>query len=216
MPRRPLLRSLSCLIIVSVLVIASTAWPQLQNSIGRVPALEGQATVLRQGRFPPEPLALQRSVFEEDIVETGLASKVRITLTDTTVISLGEHSRLELRRFAHDARGQTQTAHLTVAVGIFRAIINKLVPSSTFEVTTPTAIAAIRGTDLMGEVTPNSTAIVALEGTVMVTNVRPDFRGLAILAEGAGTTVTANQPPTTPTQWSPSRIEALQQATTVR
>jgi hypothetical protein len=181
-----------------------------------VTALEGQATVLRQGQFAPEPLDLQRSVFEEDIIETGLASKVRITLLDTTVISLGEQSRLELRRFAHNAREQTRTARLTLAVGIFRAIINKIMPSSTFEVTTPTAIAAIRGTDLMGEVTPNSTAVVVLEGTVTLTNVRPNFRGIAVLTEGEGSTVTADQPPTTPTRWSPSRIEALQQATTVR
>jgi hypothetical protein len=215
MLRRPLLWCLGILSFMSLL-IASTVWPQAQNSIGRVTALEGQATVLHQGRFAPEPLALQKPVFEEDIIETGLASKIKITLIDATVISLGEQSRLELRRFAHNAREQTRTARLTLAVGIFRAIINTLVPSSTFEVTTPTAIAAIRATDLMGEVTPNSTAVVVLEGTVTLANVRPDFRGTAVLTEGEGSTVTADQPPTTPTRWSPSRIEALQRATTVR
>ncbi len=100
-----------------MLLITSTAWPQARNSIGRVTALQGEATVLRQGRFAPEPLALQRPVFEEDIIETGLASKVKLTLIDETVISLGEQSRLELRRFAHDARERTRTARLTVMRG---------------------------------------------------------------------------------------------------
>jgi hypothetical protein len=216
MPRLPLLWSLGGLSFVGMLLIASTAWPQAQNSIGRVTALEGEATVLRQGQFAAEPLTLQRPVFQEDIIETGPDTKVRITLIDTTVISLGEQSRLELRRFAYDAREHTRTASLTVAAGIFRAIINTLVPSSTFEVTTPTAIADIRGTDLMGEVTPNSTAIVVLEGTVTISNVRPIFRGLATLTPGTGMTVTADQAPATPTRWSTSRIEALQQATTAR
>jgi len=216
MRRLPLLRPLVGLSFVGMLLMASTAWPQPQNSIGRVMALEGEVTVLRQGRFAPEPLALQGPVFQEDIIETGMASKVRITLIDTTVISLGAQSRLEMRRFPHDAREQTRTTRLTIAVGVFRTIVNKLMPSSTFEVTTPTAIAAIRGTDLMGEVTPNSTAIVVVEGTAMISNARPTFRGIVTLMEGTGTTVTADQSPTTPTRWSTSRIEALQQATTVR
>jgi hypothetical protein len=161
-------------------------------------------------------LALHKPLFQEDIIETGVASKVGITLTDTTVISLGEQTRLELRQFLHDARQQTHTGRFAVATGLFRAIVKKLIPQSIFEVTTPTAVAAIRGTDLMGEVTAQSTAIVVLEGTVTVANVRPRFRGLATLAEGMGTTVTEDQPPGTPTRWSESRIEALRKATAIQ
>jgi hypothetical protein len=87
---------------------------------------------------------------------------------------------------------------------------------STVEVITPTAIAAIRGTDLMGEVTADSTAIVVLEGTVGVSNVRPMFRGLSTLTPGMGTTVKADEPPSTPTRWSESRIEGLRKATAVQ
>src|SRR5688500_5530659 len=91
--RRPLRRSLVGLIFLSMLFMvfmAATTWPQAPESIGRITALEGQATVLRQGRFRAEPLALHTPLFEEDIIETAMASKLRITLTDTTVISLGE------------------------------------------------------------------------------------------------------------------------------
>ncbi len=101
-------------------------------------------------------------------------------------------------------------------MGIFRAIVKQLIPQSTFEIITPTAVAAIRGTDLMGEVTEKSTAIVVLEGAVMISNVRPLFRGLATLSPGAGTTVTADQPPSAPTKWSESRVEALRKATTIQ
>jgi hypothetical protein len=133
----------------------TTAHAQYGKSIGHVTALEGKVTALHQGKFAPEPLTLRKPVFQEDIIETDRASKVRITLTDATVISLAEHSRLELRHFSHDAPQQTRVGRFVMSLGVFRAILKEFLPQSAFEVITPTAIAAIRGTDLMGEVTPD-------------------------------------------------------------
>src|SRR5262245_48985790 len=75
------------------LLCCAAAHSQQPKSIGQVTALEGKVTVVRQGKFAPEPLTLQKAVFPEDIIETDRTSKVRITLTDATVISLGEQSR---------------------------------------------------------------------------------------------------------------------------
>ena len=198
------------------LLADATAHAQQAKSLGHVTGLEGNVTVLRQGKFAPEPLTLQKPVFQEDIIDTDRASKVRITLTDATVISLAEQSRLELKQFSYDARQQTRSGRLAISLGIFRAILKEMIASSNFEVTTPTAVAAIRGTDLMGEIAADSTAIVVLEGTVAVSNVRPEFRGLSTLTPGMGTTVRNDAPPSTPTSWSESRIEALRKATAIR
>lgn len=216
MPRLLLQRSLVGLSLLGMLLMASTAWAQSRESIGRVTAIEGQVTVLHQGRFAPEPLAIQKPIFQEDIIQTDAGAKIRITLIDATVISLGEKSRLELKQFLHDARQQTHTGRLTIPSGIFRAVVKKLIPQSTFEVITPTAVASIRGTDLMGEVTADSTSIVVLEGTVMISNIRPRFRGLTTLMPGTGTTVKDDEPPSAPTRWSESRIEALRKATALQ
>jgi hypothetical protein len=189
---------------------------QQPKSIGRVTALEGKVTVLRQGKFAPEPLTLQKPVFQEDIIETDRASKVRITLSDAMVISLGEQSRLELQQFSHDVRQQTRAGRLAIAWGVFRAILKDMTSPSGVEVITPTAVAAIRGTDLMGEVTADSAAIVVLEGTVAVSNVRPMVHGVSTLTPGMGTTVKAGEPPSTPTRWSESRIEGLRRATALQ
>ncbi len=198
------------------LLPAAAAHAQQPKSIGQVTALEGKVTVLRQGKFAPEPVTLQKPVFQEDIIETDRASKVRITLSDATVISLGEQSRFELKQFSYDARQQTRSSRLAIAWGFFRAILQEMTSPSSVEVITPTAIAAIRGTDLMGEVTADSTAIVVLEGTVVVSNVRPTFRGLSTLMPGMGTTVKGDEPPSTPTRWSESRIEGLRRATALQ
>jgi hypothetical protein len=198
------------------LLPSAAAHAQYGKSIGHVMALEGQVTVLHQGKFAPEPLALRKPVFQEDIIETAAASKVRIALTDETVISLAERSRLELRQFSHEPQQQARAGRIAIASGVFRAILKEIMPQSAFEIITPTAVAAIRGTDLMGEVTQTSTAIVVLEGAVVVSNAQVRFRGLTTLTPGMGTTVTSDEPPRTPTQWSEARIEALRRATTIQ
>jgi hypothetical protein len=215
MRRFPLPRFLGGLIVFGMFCMAPGVWSQPQDSIGRVTAVEGRATVLHQGRFAPEAMTLQKPVFQEDIIETDVASKVRITLTDSTVISLGERSRLELKQFLYDPRQQTRTARFTIPSGVFRTVVKALIPQSTVEIITGIALAAVRGTDLMGEVSAESTAIVVLEGTVVVSNVRPRFNAVATLTPGMGTTVVDEQPPGAVTKWSESRIEALRRATTI-
>jgi hypothetical protein len=215
MKRSSRLWSLVVPVFMLLLSTASFAYAQQEPSIGKVTALEGRATVLRQGRFAPEPMAAQTRIFEGDIIQTEVASKVRITLIDDTVISLGEQSRLEMRQFAYVSGQQTRTARFAIPTGFFRAIVKTIFPQSSIEVITPTAIAAIRGTDLMGEVTADSAAIVVIEGSVVISDVRPLFRGLTTLTQGMGVTMAASQPPPTPTRWSESRIEALRRATTV-
>jgi hypothetical protein len=210
-----LLRLLVVLGLFSLLPFTA-AHAQHGKSIGQVTALEGKVTVLHQGRFAPELLTLRMPVFQEDIIETDRASKVRITLTDATVISLAEQSRLELRHFSHDAPRQTRVGRFVMSLGVFRAILMEIISQSAFEVITPTAVAAIRGTDLMGEVTPDSTAIVVLEGTIVVSTVRPGVTGIATLTPGMGTTVRSDEPPSAPTRWSESRVEMLRRATTIQ
>jgi ferric-dicitrate binding protein FerR (iron transport regulator) len=205
-------------LMLGLLSLLSSGASQAQDggSIGQVTGLEGKVTVLPQGKFAPELLTLRRPVFREDIIETDRAAKVRITLTDATVISLGELSRLELKEFSQETRQQTRAGRFAMTLGVFRAILKEMMPPSTFEVTTPTAIAAIRGTELMGEVSPNSTAIVVLDGSVGVSNIRPNVPEQVVLSPGMGTTVPSGQSPSAPTRWSESRIEALRRATTLR
>jgi hypothetical protein len=198
------------------LLPCAAADAQQPKSTGQVTALEGKVTVVHQGKSAAEPLTLRNPVFEEDIIETDRASKVRIILSDATVISLGEQSRLELKPFSHHARQQKRSNHLAVAWGLFRAIFKEITSSLSAEVSTPTAVAAIRGTDLMGEVTADSTSIVVLEGAVPVFNIRPTVRGVVTLTSGMGTTVKSNTPPSAPTQWSESRIEGLRRATALQ
>jgi hypothetical protein len=206
---------LMVVVVASVLATGPSAAAQQRESIGTVTALEGKATVRHYGGQTPQPLRVQSPVHGQDAIQTEAASKLQVTFNDGTVVYLGEKSTLEITRFVYSPQ-QTQRSLLTVSLGVFRAIVKKLLPSATFEVTTPTAIAAIRGTEFMGEVRPDATSFVVLEGTVTLYNVRTVFRGIVTLTEGMGSTVRDDQPPSPPTKWGEARIEALRRATTIR
>lgn len=207
---------LGVLMVVPVLLVGSSAETQPAESIGTVTALEGRATVQHYGSATPQPLGLQSPVYQQDVVHTQAASKLQLTFADDTVVNLSEQSRLEITRFVYSPQEQTQRSMLTISTGVFRAIAQRLLPQSTFEVTTPTAIAAIRGTDFMAEVTPEATAVVTLEGVVVVFGVDAIFRGPVTLTEGMGSTVRRNWHPTPPNKWGEERIEGLRRATTIR
>jgi hypothetical protein len=224
---KPMMRSLSMkrwlwlwlLIVVVVLPVLSaglSAEAQQGESIGRVTMLEGRATVRRDGSSTPQPLRVQSPVYQQDAIRTGAASKLQVTFVDDTVVNLGEKSTLEITRFVYSPQQQTQTSLLTIPAGVFRAIAKKLLPQSAFEVTTPTAIAAIRGTDFMGEVTPETSSFVVLEGSVALFSIRTILHGIVALTEGLGSTISRDQLPSTPNKWGEARIEALRRATTIR
>jgi hypothetical protein len=149
------------------------------------------------------------------MIQTEATSRLRLTFRDGTIINLGEESRLEITSYLYSPRQKTQTSLLTFPVGVFRAIVKRVLPHSTFEVATATAVAAIRGTDWMAEVRPDATAIVVLQGEVAVSNARSAVAGAVTLTPGMGTTVRVDQPPTTPTQWGGARVDALRQATSL-
>ena len=188
---------------------------QPQSSVGRVTGLVGSATVLSTDRFQPRALALQNPLYQQDVIQTEATSRLRLTFRDETVITLGEESRLEITSYLYSPRQKTRTSLLTFPVGVFRAIVKQVLPHSTFEVATATAVAAIRGTDWMGEVRPDATAIVVLQGEVAVSNPRSAMAGTVTLTPGMGTTVRVDQAPTTPTQWGGARVDALRQATSL-
>jgi hypothetical protein len=207
---------LVALLVVHVLSAGLSVEAQQGEKIGAVTILEGRATV-RHGASPtPQPLRVQSPIYQHDTIHTEVASKLQLTFADDTVVNLGEKSTLEITRFVYSPQQQNWTSSLSIPVGVFRAIVKKLLPQSTFEVTTPTAIAAVRGTDFMGEVSPETASFLVLEGSVALFSARTIFRGIATLSAGLGSTISRDQSPSTPTKWGEARIEALRRATTIR
>ena len=200
---------------LSMILFGSIALAQQEKTVGKVAALEGTAYVLHKGSTESTFLTSESPVYQEDIIQTEAASKIKLVFLDGTSLNLGEHGTLKITQFVYSPEQKIQTAILTIAAGAFRAVVEKLLPKSKLEVTTHTAVAAIRGTDWMGEVTADSSAFVVLEGRVTcIFNANPAVRGrVHLFRPGLGTTVRADQPPTRPNRWSEERVSALKKAT---
>jgi ferric-dicitrate binding protein FerR (iron transport regulator) len=103
---------------------------------------------------------------------------------------------------------------VSIASGFFRAVARKILPQTLFEMRTGTAVAAVRGTQWLSEVTPEATAIVVLQGKVAVVHTHRSIRGKVVLTPGQGTDVRGNRPPPTALKkWAEERVSRLLRAT---
>src|SRR5262245_47561434 len=180
---------------------AQTAAP-----VAHVVALEGTAVVVHFGNAEQLPLAVKDPLLRADTVHTRAGSKARIAFEDETVITLGELASLRVTQIAEPGRGSTR---LTVLAGAARFVIKPAPGRALVETWTPTAIAAVRGTQYIVEVTADATAVLVVDGSVAVSNWRPDVRGTVVLRPGQGTTVRADQAPQPPAQWGEPRRRSI-------
>jgi ferric-dicitrate binding protein FerR (iron transport regulator) len=201
---------------ILLLVLWSTPAPaQAPASIGTVDALVGDCTVIRFGQSGVSALAVGAQLYEGDRIQTEAGARLRLAFVDGTVVQLGESTDLVLDWFLVAPDVNTQNVLLRVSSGIFRVILELVLPRAAFEVQTATAVASVRGTDWISEATPEATATVALEGQVAIRNVQPAIPGEVVLGPGEGTTVNAGAPPTAPTVWGDARRNQFIDRTTV-
>lgn len=202
------------------LALAAAGPAAAANEIGKTVALRGKAFIER-GKQHIE--AKVKSPIElNDTVTTGEASKIKLLFIDDSVLTLAEKSRFSVKEFVHskEARGKSI---FNLIDGKMRAVVGK----TKFEVQTPTAVAAARGTVIFFEVgmigNNPFTRIICLEGTVGVTSTLPATTPGAPspppmdLRPGMMVTVVAGETaPPAPTPAPPAVIERLRQETTTR
>jgi FecR protein len=80
-------------------------------------------------------------------------------------------------------------------------------PREKFQILTPLAIAAVRGTKWAMEVTPAKTSALVLAGSVAVTNRR--LNQSVVLTEGQGVDITPADTSVVQKQWGEARVRAL-------
>jgi hypothetical protein len=181
--------------------------------VASVESLVGAARVIRFNQRDARPLGLADPVYEGDRVETLRDSRLRLVFRDATAVVLGEGSSLVVDWYLAEPDLDQRSVLLTIPEGIVRFLVSALVPRSSFEVQTRTAVASVRGTGWMMEVAPAASSIVVLEGGLAVWRAGGDPARAVRLREGEGTTVEAGADPSPPAVWSRQRVESLARAT---
>ncbi|MCU0606215.1 MAG: FecR family protein [Candidatus Edwardsbacteria bacterium] len=182
--------------ILMVLLLLVSGAAAAVDSTATLTLFAGDCFVWHAGKS--DEADIDQPLYTGDSVRTGKGSRVELGYADGTVIRLGENSRLVIR-----SQGSVRSVGLLS--GKFWAKVAKLSGGSRFEVSSPTAVAGVRGTVFKVEVDRDSTSRVAVEeGEVEVHN--PVRQGrmvrLAALQEAF---VRRRLDPTEPRRFDPGR-----------
>jgi hypothetical protein len=129
------------------------------QSAGKISALIPSATRNAQ------PVQNKDALQWNDLLQTAQTGRLRASLTDGSILSLGSNS--QLRVVQHDAASQ-QTS-LEIGYGKMRSRVVKITqPNGKFEVKTPNAVIGVIGTDFYVAYENDLTTVICYVGQVTV------------------------------------------------
>jgi hypothetical protein len=151
-----------------------SVFAQTTDAVGVVTTLSGQATVARIGHTEPAPVKFRDPVFTRDRISTGEKSIVRVLLGGKAVVTARELSVLTINE--EPLRSTVILDSGKVGASVLK---DRMKPGETIEFRTPNAVAVVRGTVLVVEVTegpvpasggpaPITTTVSVIRGAVDV------------------------------------------------
>src|SRR5271163_1348792 len=159
---------LTALLICALLVIPADVMAAAQAGQATQAQHAGKLTavlpVVNVIRGPLQnPASTAEAIYWGDVINTGHLARARVALDDGSVLSVGSDSNLTVTK--HDAT-QQQT-ELDLNYGRVRAnAVKQVKPNSSFQISTPTGVAGVVGTDFALDSEGDTTRIVVYEGKV--------------------------------------------------
>lgn len=181
--------------------------PLLADSIGKFRDVQGNVSLTR-AKTDSRPRTGD-NVELDDLVSTRERARTKISLSDNTLLTLGQNSKLTITRYLLSP--QKKTGVISLKMGTLHSQIQKTMDSS-FEVHTPNAIVGARGTAWLtvAEVVNGvlQTKVYVLEGTVTVFNAAIPGQ-IVTLTAGQFTTVIGGLAPALPAAFEPVVVEGI-------
>lgn len=147
--------------ILLFIVIGLSGVALAKDDVGTMVVIRGRAIIDRDKKAIEAKV--KDSILLNDTVSTLEASRAKMLFIEDSVLTLGEKSKVVIKEFVYskDKRGRSI---FNLVDGKMRAIVGK----TNFEVHTPTAVAAARGSMVLAEVTIVDgkivTTLICLEG----------------------------------------------------
>jgi hypothetical protein len=124
--------------------------------IGLVTGIRGDATVRHERVNQPQPLKFKDDLFWQDTLSTGTDAQLRLFILQKSVITMKELTQLQLREDLVSPNQPKKKSVVDLVSGAVRVVVDKeTFKDSDYEVRTPMAVAAIRGSDLFGQTAAN-------------------------------------------------------------
>lgn len=202
------LRDISCGVL-AFLATTGLAWAE---PVAQVVKLSGNVMVTRDN--VSAPLVLGAAIEPGDKLSTDASSRVRLHLIDGSVINLGSASELSIDDVVSQGPGTERQIGLDLWIGALRAFAAPATPDSRFEIRTPKAITAVRGTEWGILASAVQSDVLVLTGRVGVRKNEVSGKSAISLTRTLGVTVT-DQGLGQITRWSEAQVAALLAATEV-
>ncbi|MFI5224259.1 MAG: FecR domain-containing protein, partial [Nitrospirales bacterium] len=119
-----------------------------KDGIGFYTAVLGQASVTHPGEDRVLPVKLHDEVHFKDVIQTQDESRTKALFQDDSMLTVGENSRVEIDEYIYNPEKNVRQAVVKLMQGQVRALVSKVFKAngSRFEIHTPSAVAAARGT----------------------------------------------------------------------
>jgi len=187
--------------LIGVFGPAPTAEAQ-QPSAAVVSAVTGQVRVMAKGETSFRPVQLGMRLLEGADVVAGGGSSAELRMPDNSTVMVSENTRFVVTKLDFDAQNRMRAGFFHLAAGKLRGIVTKAATAlvaarqSNFAITTPTAVAAVRGTTVYASFDPvtNQTTFLCTDGIAII---RDAATGQTItITAGQVTTLAPGRPPT--------------------
>jgi len=118
------------------------------GGVGFYTAVSGKVSVIHPGESRLVSVRLNDDVLFKDVIETQQESRTKAFFEDDSILTVGENSRVEISEYIYNPEAKIRRSVVKVLQGQVRALVSKVFKSngSRFEVHTPSAVAAARGT----------------------------------------------------------------------
>jgi hypothetical protein len=154
--------------VLGQITLATPASAQQTLPSAELKRVIGRVEILRKGQTQWIPAVIGARLVEGDDIRAYSGAQAELAMPDTSTVLLAENSRLLMTRIEYDQQSQSRLVLLHLVVGKVRAAIAQsaitLVRArqSNFGISTPTAVAAARGT-IVWVYTDGTRTLVAVE-----------------------------------------------------
>ena len=153
-----------------VLGMADAAPAQTAGGGAEIKQMSGRVEVLRKGQSEWGPVTTGAKLVDGDQIRAHAGASAELALPDGSTLFLAENSRLAMTKVEFDDVTKARTSAFHLVVGKVRALVSKAAiellrsRQSNFVISTPTAVAAARGThyEVTYDVTQKVTRVAVL------------------------------------------------------
>ncbi|MEW6110362.1 MAG: FecR family protein [Nitrospirota bacterium] len=182
------------------------------DKVGEVMAVKGKANIIRADK--KMDAGRKDGILLADTVTTGKDSRLKLLFIDDSLLTLGENSKLSIKEHLTGDDRKRGRSIFSLVDGRVRAIVGK----NRFEIHTPTAVAAARGTVLIVWLTRTdgvpTTCNAVLKGMIDTSNIKESIKGIEPVREGYMNCV-SDGPPTKPVPIPKELLDELIESTSV-